>query len=64
MKQKTCRKGFWAVTKNTLLILAGNAMLAFLVAAFVIPHDIIMGGTTGIGIVINRLTVSLNDQFP
>ena len=29
-------------------------MLAFLVAAFVIPHGIIMGGTTGIAIVLNR----------
>ena len=36
-------------------IVAGNALLAFLVAAFVIPHDIIMGGTTGIGIVLSRL---------
>jgi len=33
-------------------IAVGNAVLAFLVAAFVIPHDIIMGGTTGIGIVL------------
>lgn len=35
-------------------ILAGNALLAFLVAAFVIPHGIIMGGTTGIAIILNR----------
>lgn len=42
--------------KSAALILTGNALLAFLVAAFVIPHDIIMGGTTGIGIVVNRLT--------
>ena len=42
---------FWTCAS----ILAGNALLAFLVAAFVIPHDIIMGGTTGIGIVVSRL---------
>lgn len=36
-------------------MLLGNALLAFLVAAFIIPHDIIMGGTTGIGILIDRL---------
>ena len=36
-------------------IFAGNALLAFLVAAFIIPHNIIMGGTTGIGIVLNKL---------
>lgn len=45
--------------KNTVwtgaAILCGNALLAFVVAAFVIPHDIIMGGTTGIGIVLGRL---------
>ena len=38
-----------------LFIVVGNAVLAFLVAAFVIPHDIIMGGTTGIGIVLSGL---------
>lgn len=43
-----------------LSIFAGNALLAFLVAAFIIPHHIIMGGTTGIGIVLNRFFPSLN----
>ena len=45
--------------KNTVftafMILCGNALLAFLVAAFIIPHDIIMGGTTGIGIVLSNI---------
>lgn len=40
---------------TVLCIAAGNALLAFLVAAFIIPHDIIMGGTTGIGIVLGKL---------
>ena len=35
-------------------ILLGNALLAFMVAAFVIPHNIIMGGTTGIGILLDN----------
>lgn len=39
---------------TTATVLVGNALLAFFVAAFVIPHDIIMGGTTGIGIVLNK----------
>lgn len=43
------------VLVTTLCMLAGNALLAFLVAAFIIPHDIIMGGTTGIGIVLSRV---------
>ena len=38
---------------TAFMILCGNALLAFLVAAFIIPHDIIMGGTTGIGIVLS-----------
>ncbi len=37
-------------------VLAGNALLAFLVAAFVLPRGIVMGGTTGIGIVLSNLT--------
>ena len=40
---------------TALCLLGGNSLLAFLVAAFIIPHDIIMGGTTGIGIVLNRV---------
>ena len=40
---------------TSLCILIGNALLGFLVAAFIIPHDIIMGGTTGIGIVLNKV---------
>lgn len=40
-------------------VLIGNALLAFVVAAFIIPHDIIMGGTTGIGIVLNK-TLSID----
>lgn len=45
---------------TSLCILIGNALLAFLVAAFIIPHDILMGGTTGIGIVLNKLIPQLD----
>ena len=37
-------------------ILFGNALLAFTVEAFIIPHNVIMGGTTGLAIVLDRLT--------
>ena len=50
------KKSVLKYTQNTLLLLAGNALLAFDIAAFVIPHDIIMGGTTGIGIVLSKTT--------
>ena len=49
MKQNS---GIWKETLfPAVAILCGNTLLAFLVAAFVIPHGIIMGGTTGIAIV-------------
>lgn len=35
---------------TTFMFLAGSTLLAFLVAAFVSPHGIIMAGTTGIGL--------------
>jgi len=41
--------------KTALFVLLGNALLAFAVAAFIIPDDIIMGGTTGIAIVVAKL---------
>lgn len=45
--------------RRTLLtcfcVLFGNALLAFGVAAFLIPHEILSDGTTGIGIVLNKL---------
>lgn len=40
--------------KTAVFVVLGNALLAFLVAAFIIPHNIIMGGTTGIAIIVNR----------
>ena len=45
---------------TVLCLVLGNALLAFLVEAFIIPHDIIMGGTTGIGIVLNKLWPALD----
>ena len=51
----------WKRALVTLLcVLSGNALLAFLVAAFIIPHDIIMGGTTGIGIVLHKTFPNLD----
>ena len=57
------RCGRIAMTRHTLfkqvkfvaLFLAGNALLAFAVAAFIIPGNIITGGATGIGLLVSRL---------
>lgn len=43
-----------AVISTGAAILAGNCLLAFTVAAFIIPQGIIMGGATGVGIVFSR----------
>ena len=49
--KKTLRRtiGCWAA------IVLGNGLLAFTVEAFIIPHGILMGGTTGIAIVLDRV---------
>ena len=35
-------------------VVLGNFLLAFLVAAFVIPHDMVVGGSTGISLILNH----------
>lgn len=37
------------------ILLLGNLILAFQTAAFIIPHNIIMGGATGIGVVLSKI---------
>ncbi len=51
------------IAVTTFCILAGNALLAFLVVAFIIPHDIVMGGTTGIGIVLQRMMPNVDVSY-
>ena len=45
----------WKKSLKTLAgVLAGNAILAAAVAAFIVPNGIIMGGATGIGLAISH----------
>ena len=45
----------WQKNLETVLgVLLGNIVLAFTVAAFMVPHGIIMGGATGIGLTISH----------
>lgn len=53
--KKLTQKSAQELLYHAASLLAGNFLLAFLVEAFVVPHDIIMGGATGIGLCINRL---------
>ncbi len=46
-------KKTWKRNLETAIgVLAGNLILAFTVAAFIVPHGIIMGGATGLGLTI------------
>ena len=47
------RLGAWLSTWAA--IVGGNLLLAFAVAAFIMPRDILMGGVTGVGIVFSRI---------
>ena len=40
--------------KVLLTIILGNAMLAFSICAFVIPYDIMLGGSNGIALAIQH----------
>ena len=40
--------------KVLLTIILGNAMLAFAICAFVIPYDIMLGGSNGIALAIQH----------
>ena len=40
--------------KNIIVILLGNTIYTFGVAAFILPNDLITGGTTGLGIAANH----------
>lgn len=42
------------ILKTAAAVLTGNTLFALAVAAFIMPHDILMGGITGIGIMIHK----------
>lgn len=54
LTKKELRKKGLDSLKTALFVVIGNGLLAFVVSAFIIPHDIIMGGTTGIAIVVGK----------
>ena len=46
---------------SSAAIFVGNGIIAFIVCAFVRPHDIMIGGTTGIGILLDK---AINQLLP
>ncbi len=55
------KKPWQKILETVFGVLIGNAVLAFTVAAFMVPHGIIMGGATGIGLTISHyVTIQLS----
>ena len=48
-------KRFKKIAEACSAILAGNMLLGFAVAAFILPSGVIMGGATGVGIVLGKV---------
>ncbi|MBQ2793646.1 MAG: YitT family protein [Clostridia bacterium] len=63
------KKDVIKTVKNTILVVLGTFVLAFGTAMFVIPFELVTGGVSGIGIIINRIFHSagifpnLNTEF-
>ena len=53
MKKKQ-KKELRDILKMTASVIVGNALFAFAVAGFIMPHNILMGGITGVGIFLNK----------
>jgi len=51
---KKTKKTALEMAKTVASVIVGNGLFALAVAAFIMPHDILMGGITGIGIVIHK----------
>ena len=52
-KKKTGRLHNLLISSAAIFI--GNGIIAFIVCAFVRPHEILIGGSTGMGIVLNEV---------
>lgn len=55
MKLKVSKNDIIRLIKNFLFVLAGTLVLAFGVSIFVIPFDLVMGGATGMSIIIESI---------
>lgn len=49
------KKELSVILKNTALVVLGTLILAFSVAVFIIPFDLVVGGVTGLGIILERI---------
>ena len=50
------RENWFPFLKSLLLVVGGNILYALAVKLFLLPADLMTGGTTGIALVVNHLT--------
>ena len=55
MRLKFSKRDLLAQYKNILMILLGTAVLSFGTAIFLVPFDLVTGGISGLGIVLNEI---------
>lgn len=61
MKPNATQNTFMKQLKNILIILLGNTIYALAVVMFILPNDLITGGTTGLGIFLkNQFNIPLS----
>ena len=59
MNQKTA----WKWIRELLLIILGNALTASASAFFIVPNDLVVGGTTGIGVLVGQFFPHIKVSF-
>ena len=59
MNQKTA----WKWIRELLLIILGNALTASASAFFIVPNDLVVGGTTGIGALVGQFFPHIKVSF-
>lgn len=59
----TSKKHLFLIFKNISLIIIGTIFLAFGMAVFIIPFDLVSGGMTGIAIIINKLIPTISIEL-
>lgn len=57
------KKHLILIFKNISLIIIGTTVLAFGMAVFIIPFDLVSGGMTGIAIIINKLIPTISIEL-
>ena len=64
MNYKLTKQELLPMTKNIFLVIVGTAVLAFGTAIFIVPFDLVIGGVSGLAIVLEKIIpLSLSMDF-